>query len=130
MKTNNFNNKDNKFFIYSRISSKDENYNGYSMEDQLKIIREKAKKMWITIVEEFTEYTSAKQPGRYKFNEMIKRLEKWEAQWILTYKLDRLTRNPIDTWTIQYMLQNWNLNIIVTNDKVFYPKDSGLISSL
>ena len=51
------------------------------MEDQLKIIREKAKKMWITIVEEFTEYTSAKQPGRYKFNEMIKRLEKWEAQW-------------------------------------------------
>lgn len=94
-----------KFFLYARKSSESEERQVQSIEDQLKIMRKKADHLGIKIVEEFTESMSAKAPWRYRFNEMVERLKNWEAEWIISWKLDRLTRNPIDTWSIQYMLQ-------------------------
>ena len=103
-----------KFFLYARKSSESEERQVQSIDDQLKIMRKKADYMWIKIVEEFTESMSAKAPWRYRFNEMIERLKVWEAEWVISWKLDRLTRNPIDTGTIQYMLQRRELDVIIT----------------
>ena len=86
--------------------------------------------MWYNIVEVFTESMSAKAPWRYRFNEMIWRLHNWEAQGIIAWKLDRLTRNPIDTGTIQYMLQTNKLDVIITSDREYFPQDSWLIFSV
>jgi len=130
MKINNLNSKNNNFFLYARKSSENEERQIQSIGDQLNVMRKKAKAMWINIIDEFTESMSAKAPWRYRFNEMIERLKKGEANWIISWKLDRLTRNPIDTWTIQFMLQKREILMISTNDKDYLPEDSWLIMSV
>lgn len=119
-----------KFFIYARKSSESEDRQVQSKEDQIRIMRAKAKSMGIKVVKEFSESMSAKDTGRSWFNDMIKRINAWEAQWILCWKIDRLTRNPVDTWTLQYMLQKWEIEVIVTNDREYYQEDSWLIFSV
>lgn len=117
-------------FLYARKSSESEERQVQSVDDQLKVMRKKAKEMWYKIVEEFTENMSAKKPWRYKFNEMIDRVEKWEAKGIIAWKLDRLSRNPIDSWMIQFMLQRWKLDAVITSDREYTPIDSWLLMSV
>jgi DNA invertase Pin-like site-specific DNA recombinase len=90
----------------------------------------KAKTLWVEIVDILTESMSAKAPWRYRFNEMIQRINDWEANWIIAWKLDRISRNPIDSWTIQYMLQTWKLNRVITNDREYNPIDAWLLMSV
>jgi len=117
-------------FLYARKSSESEERQVQSIDDQLKVMRKRAKEMWFKIVEEFTESMSAKKPWRYKFNEMIDRIEKWEVKWIIAWKLDRLSRNPIDSWMIQFMLQRWKLEKVITSDREYTPVDSWLLMSV
>lgn len=119
-----------KIFLYARKSSESEERQIQSIDDQLKIMRKRAKDMWYKIIEEFTESRSAKQPWRYKFNEMVDRLEKREAEWVIAWKFDRISRNPIDTWIIQFMLQNGKLQKIITSDREYTPIDAGLLLSV
>ena len=122
--------KNNRYFLYARKSSESSERQVQSIDDQLKAMRNKAKIKWLHIVEEFVESKSAKAPWRYRFNEMIDRIKTWEACGILSWKLCRLSRNPKDTWTIQYMLQTSEIESIITNDKDYYPEDSWLIFSV
>ena len=124
--------KNNKvsYFLYARKSQESDERQIQSIDDQLEVMKKKAQFMGIHIIEVFTESMSAKAPWRFRFNEMIQRIEKWEARGIISWKLDRLTRNPIDTGTIQYMLQDNKLDVIVTNDREYFPQDSGLIFSV
>lgn len=119
-----------KIFLYARKSSESEERQVQSIDDQLKIMRKRAKDFWYKIVAEFTESKSAKKPWRIKFNEMIDRIEKWEVRWVIAWKLDRLTRNPIDTWKIQFMLQNWQMDKVITNDREYSPVDAWLLFSV
>lgn len=123
-------NENIKYFLYVRKSQESDERQVQSIDDQLKVMHEKAKSLWIEIVEVFTESMSAKAPGRYRFNEMIQRIKNKEASWIIAWKLDRLSRNPIDSWSIQYMLQMWELLKIVTNDKEYTIVDSWLLMSV
>ena len=61
---------------------------------------------------------------------MIQRIQNWEAKGIISWKLDRLTRNPVDTGTIQFMLQNGQLDKIITNDREYNPVDAWLLFSV
>ena len=121
----------NKYFLYARKSTTDvEDKQIQSIDDQIRVMKEKAKILWIKIVDVIDESMSAKAPWRYRFNEIIQRIEKWEANWIIAWKLDRISRNPVDSWTIQYMLQIWNLNKIITNDREYTPIDAWLLMSV
>lgn len=119
-----------KIFLYARKSSESSERQVQSINDQLKVMRKRANELWYTIIDEFTESMSAKKPWRYRFNEMINRIEKWEVKWVIAWKIDRLSRNPIDTWTIQFMLQNWKLDRIITSDREYYPYDAWLLFSV
>jgi DNA invertase Pin-like site-specific DNA recombinase len=55
---------------------------------------------------------------------MIKRIKKGEATKIITWKLDRLSRNPVDSGTIQYMLQTGELDNIITIDRAYTDVDA------
>lgn len=61
---------------------------------------------------------------------MLDRIKAGEANSILVWKLDRLSRNPIDSGMIQYMLQKGSLSKVVTSDRIYYPVDSGLLYSV
>lgn len=119
-----------KFFLYVRKSSESEDRQVQSLEDQINIMKKKAKTIWINIIDTFIESKSAKAPWREQFNIMISKIKDWEANWIISWKLDRLSRNPIDTWTIQYMLQTWVLYKIITNDRDYNPEDAWLLMSV
>ena len=93
-----------KFFLYARKSTDVEDKQVRSIEDQITELRALAKKENLEIIEVFIEKQSAKIPGRPIFNEMIKRIEKGEAQGILAWHPDRLARNSVDGGKIIYLL--------------------------
>lgn len=58
---------------------------------------------------------------------MLKRIEKGEANGILCWKLNRLTRNLADAGRIGQALQDEIIQHIVTVDREFYPTDNVLV---
>ena len=120
----------NRYFGYLRRSLDLEDKQVQSLSDQRLFINKKSKELGVNIVEIFEESMSAKKPWRFRFNEMIQRIEKWEAKWILCWEVSRLTRNPIDAGTIQFMLQNWTIKSIVTNSREYKEVDAWLLFSV
>ena len=119
-----------KYVIYARKSSEGEDRQAKSIEDQVNIMKEIAKKDGINILQIYYESKSAKSPGRPVFNEMIKNFEKGKFDAILCWKIDRLARNPKDEGTIKWMLQKGVIKIIKTNDRDYLPDDNSLIASV
>lgn len=119
-----------KYFLYCRKSSEDADRQVQSIDDQKKVMLEMAKNRGVEIVKIFEESQSAKSPGRPKFSEMMERIHKGEAQGVLSWKLDRLARNPIDGGNIIWMLQTGILQKIITNDREYHPHDNVLMMSV
>ena len=86
----------NKYFLYARKSTDDEERQVLSIEAQLAELREFATKENLEILCEFVESKTAKQPGRMIFNDMLNRLECGEANGIIAWNPDRLARNAVD----------------------------------
>ncbi len=98
-----------KFFLYVRKSTDSEERQMLSIEAQLAEVRALAEKDGLHVVSEFTESMTAKMPGRPIFNQMISRIEKGEAQGIVSWHPDRLARNSIDGGRIVYLLDTRKL---------------------
>jgi len=87
---------------YVRVSSKDQEKEGFSIPAQQKLIREYAAEKGIEIVREFVDVETAKTSGREEFGEMVNFLvEHPEIYAILTEKTDRLHRNMKDYCTME-----------------------------
>ncbi len=119
-----------RFVIYARKSSEGEDRQAKSVEDQITIMKEIAKRDNIDILQIYYESKSAKSPGRPVFDEMVKKFEKGKFDGILCWKIDRLSRNPKDEGTIKWMLQKGVIQIIKTNDRDYLPDDNSLIASV
>jgi DNA invertase Pin-like site-specific DNA recombinase len=98
-----------------------------SIEDQIREALKLAEKYNIEVVDVIEESKSAKEPGRPLFNNMLKRIHKGEAQGILTWKLNRLARNPIDGGQISWMLQQNIIKHIQTFERDYNPTDNVLL---
>ena len=122
--------KQKTYFWYLRKSTDVEDKQVSSLEDQEKFVKLKAEYYWVKIIKIFSESQSAKAPWRAEFNKMVQALERWEADWIISWKMDRISRNPIDSGTIQYMLQTWKLHQLITNDREYNPVDAWLLMSV
>ena len=119
-----------KYFLYARKSTDVEDKQVLSIEAQLSELRVIAKRDELEIVEEFIEKRSAKKPGRIIFEEMLCQLEKGEVQGIICWKIDRLSRNPVDSGRISWLLQQNIIQKVVTHDRVYLPQDNVLIMSV
>ena len=95
-----------KYFIYARKSSEAEDRQVASIDSQISVLSDLAKREGLEIVETFCESQSAKAPGRPIFSKMLEMIYKGRAQGIICWKLDRLARNPVDGGQINWMLQN------------------------
>ena len=118
------------YFLYARKSTDVEDKQILSIEAQLTELRELAKRENLNIVAEFIEKRSAKIPGRPIFNEMLSRIQKGEAQGIVCWKIDRLSRNPVDSGKIQWLLQQGIIQHIQTHSQSHYPNDNVLMMSV
>ncbi len=83
--------------LYARVSSREQEQEGYSIPAQIKCLREYAKSHNIEIIESFVEAETAKQAGRKRFGEMVTFLRSHPpCRIILVEKTDRLHRNMKD----------------------------------
>ena len=81
--------------MYARVSSKDQEKEGFSIPAQQRLLREYAIKHGLTVVKEFVDVETAKQVGRPEFAAMIAYLKNHRATCatVLVEKTDRLYRN-------------------------------------
>ncbi len=118
------------YFLYARKSTDVEDKQVRSIEDQLAVLRALAKQEGLHIVHEFIEKQSAKMPGRPVFGDMLQRIEQGEAQGIICWKLDRLSRNSIDGGQITWFLQKGIIQHIQAHDKSYRPTDNMLMMAV
>lgn len=121
-----------KYFSYLRKSSEQDDRQALSIpsqRDELIPVRERES---LTIIEELEESHSAKRPGRPVFNSMCERIERGEANCILIWNLNRLSRNALDTGRIIDLLDRGLLLEIRTPHQTFknLPNDKFLLNLL
>ncbi len=83
--------------IYARVSTKQQEEEGYSIPAQQELLRRYAAEKGITVIRDFTDVETAKQKGRKAFGEMLAFLRKTTTcRALLVEKTDRLHRNIQD----------------------------------
>jgi len=83
--------------IYARVSTKEQQDEGYSIPAQLKAIRVFCAGQKLSPVSEFVEAESAGKAGRKRFTEMVDFLKaNADVRVVVAHKLDRLYRNFTD----------------------------------
>lgn len=76
---------------YLRVSSKDQQREGYSIPAQRKLLQEYAQRHGFELAREFVDIETAKSAGRKQFGEMVRFLQQSpESRTILVEKTDRL----------------------------------------
>ena len=91
-----------KYIGYCRKSTDEKDKQVLSIDNQLSELKEFASRENLEIIDFLTEAQTAKVTGRPIFNNLIKRIEKGEAQGIISWNPDRLARNSIDGGKIIY----------------------------
>ena len=87
--------------IYARVSSREQEREGFSIPAQLKLLKEYALKNGFQIVNEYSDAETAKKAGRTNYNAMLAFLKgNPEIKTVLVEKTDRLYRNFKDYVTL------------------------------
>ena len=119
-----------RYLIYLRKSTDSDDRQIQSIEDQRKELETIARQLKLEIKGVYQENQSAKKPGRPEFNRMLTDIRKGKANGILCWKINRLTRNPIDSGEIQYMLQEGTIQSIQTLGREYKTGDNVLMMSV
>ncbi len=98
-----------KYIAYCRKSTDESDRQILSIESQVNEIKDFASRQNLEILDFVTEAKTAKVPGRPLFESVLKRVEKGEAQGIISWHPDRLARNSIDGGKIIYLLDTGKL---------------------
>src|SRR5271163_2254769 len=86
---------------YARVSSKEQEKEGFSIPAQLKLLKEYAAAQGFAITQEYVDVETAKQTGRAGFGQMVAYLKAHQTvRALLVEKTDRLYRNLKDWVTI------------------------------
>jgi hypothetical protein len=104
--------------IYARVSSKEQEKEGFSIPAQLKLLKEYAAANFFLIAQEYVDVETAKQTGRAAFGEMVAYLNAHPSvRVMLVEKTDRLYRNLKDWVTLDEL-----------DVEVHFPKEGVVLS--
>ncbi len=118
-------------YLYCRKSSEDSQKQVQSIQSQVDVMTELAQSQGFSIVETITDEKSARIPDkRAGFNKLIQLIETGTVKTILTWKTDRLSRNPKESGLICQLLSDGVIERIVTIEKTFTPAESQILFSL
>ena len=113
--------KNKRAVIICRVSSKEQEDTGYSLEAQEKLLTEYAKEIEILKVYKISESASGKQ-ARKKFYEILQFIKKNNVNLILAEKIDRITRNLKDAAIVSDWVQEDK------NHEVHFVKENFIVS--
>lgn len=119
------------YFVYLRKSSEGDDKQALSIESQQSELAEIIKREQLTISDTFEESHSAKLCGTRKvFNQMVKRIEKGNANGIFLWNINRLSRNAGDAGTIIDLMDRGLLHEIKAPGQSFRnnPQDKFLLN--
>lgn len=121
-----------KAFIYCRKSSESEDRQIQSIVNQKRELSALSERLNVEVLEIFEESKSAKSPGRPIFNSMTERIEGGEAQIIIAWLPDRLSRNAVDAGLLVHLMDSEILKSIITPLQTFKntPNDKFLLQIL
>ena len=106
---------------YVRVSSKEQEKEGFSIPAQLKLLRGYAVPTNLVVIREFADVETAKQTGRHGFDELVAFLKKSHScRVLLVEKTDRLYRNLKDWVT----LDDLDLEIHFVKEGIVLSRDS------
>ena len=109
-----------KAFLYLRRSQTRKDKQVLSLASQKIICLDLAKRHNCEIVEIFTESgTAADREKRPIFEQMMKRVENKEVQSLISWKLNRLSRNHTEYERITDCMRNLGLKKVITSDAVY-----------
>ncbi|MBI5022699.1 MAG: recombinase family protein [Candidatus Magasanikbacteria bacterium] len=107
------------YVIYARKSTESEDRQVLSIPAQVDELRALAGRRGVIPARVVEESMSAKEPGRPKFQELMREVQAGNLKGIFCWKLDRLARNPVDGATIMWALTKKKLGEIITPSRIF-----------
>ncbi len=114
--------------IYVRKSTESKDRQIQSIDDQINYLKNTAEREGLNVIKIIKEAKSAKKTGqREGFIELLNLIEQGKINGILTWKMDRLSRNPIDSAYIQTYLQDEKLLCVKTSEKDYLPEDNAIV---
>ena len=105
--------------IYARKSTDREDMQILSIEGQLRELREYAARASLKVSAELVESCSAREPGRPIFSKLLADAQAGRVERILSWKLDRLARNPVDGGALIYALGKGRFQELVTPEGTY-----------
>ncbi len=109
------------YVIYARKSTESEDRQVLSIDSQIRELKSLAAHQGVTIGDVLTESKSAKEPGRPIFNDLMRRVRRGQVRGIVTWKMDRLARNHLDTGQVLQALADGHLERVITSDRTYTP---------
>ena len=112
-------------FAYARVSSREQEREGYSIPAQRKLLSGYARVRGFSIKHEFVDIESAKNPGRKEFTKMLRLLEADETcRVVLVEKTDRLYRNRADALAFEALIEKRGVEIHLVKEGRVISKES------
>jgi len=108
--------------IYARKSSESDDKQAKSIEEQLAWARLKCAELGTPELLVYQEARSARRPGRVEFGRLMAAVWSGEINTIVTWKADRLARNPSDGGNVQQALMEGKL-VVITSDRRYSEAD-------
>ena len=117
-----------RYVLYARKSSESEDRQVQSIDAQLDVLRRLADRHGFEVAYELVETRSAKSEGtRPVFAEMLRLIKTGQADAVLCWSINRLSRNPEDSGRLAGMLQRGEVKAIQTPERCYRPEDNVLL---
>lgn len=120
-----------KYFLYARKSSEGADRQILSIDGQINELQKLVDRNNLIVAGAYTESKSAHIPNnRPAFSEMIKQIQNGNANGIIVWHINRISRNPKESGEIQQMLQDGKIVSIITPYRHFRSEDNALLFSI
>ena len=117
-----------KYYAYIRKSSEDKNRQIQSIPKQYSWCKAQAERRDVKISKYFEDSSSAHKLNRQGFKDMISQIEKSkEPIGLITWKISRLARNPIDEGVIKYAFMRKKITHIIARDREYRENENQII---
>jgi site-specific DNA recombinase len=112
-------------FMYARVSSREQEREGYSIPAQRKLLTEYAASRGFEVVHVFIDVESAKNPGRKEFGNMVRLLQTIsDCRIVLVEKTDRLYRNRTDSLLFEELIESRGVEVHLVKEGRVISKNS------